>query len=390
MTNDLDLMLYKAANSVILPAAYTGASAGLLGLAMAGSKHSPFESPAERRARLRDAALVSGAIGATVGGSVQAISNNKVQKAKTETELSSAAKLLAAGENAAKWGFAYGAVPTLSNAFMRVLGYDIIGPNNTAVPSNFLRWVGQKGTLGPAPRGQLAELVSREESLGNVPKEYKEMLRKSYAEGKAGTDATNFIKHLQSGASRIQSKVDEIAGNPNSILDVINGRAKIQGLSDGELLNMREAIQRAYGIDGSRRISALNLRNIQAKIDPSGEIVRKELLKGLYKHEFGDRNTIRGIVGLDSKLRYGTKKNIYKSILKIDNMLQKGMGTSGKTFAGKLLKRMHANKNLIRQTKDLSVGPMRRAFAGLGKLSVPVGVGTFVSPWIWDFIKNKD
>lgn len=390
MTNDLDLMLYKAANSVILPAAYTGASAGLLGLAMAGSKRSPFESPAERRARLRDAALVSGAIGATVGGSVKAISNNKVQETKKETELSSAAKLLAAGENAAKWGFAYAGVPLLSNAFMRTLGYDIIGPKNTAVPSNFLRWVGQKGTLGSLPRGQLAELVSREESLGNVPKEYKEMLRKSYAEGKAGTDATNLIKHVQSRTSRIQSKVNEIAGNPNSIINVLNGKANIQGLSNEELRSVQDAIRRAYGYNGSGRISALDLQNIQATIDPSGEIVRKELLKGFYKHEFGDKNTIRGIVGLDSKLRYGTKKNIYKSILKIDDALQKGMGTASKTFAGKLLKRMNANKNLIRQTKDLSVGPMRKAFAGLGKLSVPVGVGTLASPWIWDFIKNKD
>lgn len=385
MSNDLDLMLYKAANSIILPAAYTGAATGLVGLAMAGSKHSPFESPAERRARLRDAALVSGAIGATVGGSVKAITNNKDPVAEKEVEISPAARIANSGWNAAKGTFAYAGVPFLANSFMRTMGYDWIGPSNTGVPSNVMRWIGQKGTLGGLPRGQLSELINREESLGNVPDAYKEILRKSYNEGMSGTDATKFVKHVENRANTIQSKINAIAGNQNSILNVLNGNANISGLTSLELASAKKAIRNAYGIKGNRRVSALDLQ----KVDTSRSILKRELLKSFYNSEFGEQNSIRSIVGMDSKLRYGGRNNIYKNLLKIDDALQKTMGTTGETAAGRLLTRMLENKSLIRRTKDLSIGKMRRLTTGLGKLSVPA-LASVASPFIWDFIKNKD
>lgn len=424
MSQNIDKTLYKIAASVAVPAgiaALGGLGMGTAGYSLAAGKSYDNESAAERRQRLREAAITSGLLGTAAGAGVATVAAPSLRGESTKE------KILKHVTNAGTAGLAYGAVPVLANNALRTLAYNVIDPDTKAMAPRGLRYVGQHFTSGTPTPKQINETLNRKGGLAlkDIDPNLRAALQNSYEEARGGVPKNTFKETLKTA-------LDNIAHDPNRELRDLALRIKHPQLNfspkqnqfvvDTEALAIGDELKRRYGLDVRDR-----------KVH--GRVVLKHLRKQRYEDLIGGYGDVRPLIGIDKAVRNITDEEVlkeYDALTDLDNLVKQKAGivskapnnivtdwlgtlrnritpkTTPTTRTGKLLESAGKGLNTVRnslinklyQDREKSLlrvlnagevatrGPVMRNLLKAKKLAVPTAAGLFLSPQIYKALKD--
>jgi hypothetical protein len=394
---------------------------GTAGYSLAAGKSYDNESAAERRQRLREAAITSGLLGTAAGAGVATVAAPSLKRESAKE------KILKHVTNAGKAGLAFGAVPILANNTLRTLAYNVIDPDTKAMAPKGLRYVGQHFTSGTPTPKQINDTLNRKGGLvlKDIDPNLRTALQNSYEEARGGVPKNTFKetlrtalgniahdpdKELQNLASRIKHPQQNLTGNKKPVVDT-------EALAAGEQLKKR------YGVDV-----------LDQKIGDSD--VLKLLRRQRYEDLIGGYGDVRPLIGIDKAVRNITDKKVlkeYDALTDLDALVKGTAGIGSKapnnittdlletlrnritpkttptTRTGKLLESAGKGLDKVRnslinklyQGREKSLlrlwnagevatrGPVMRNLLKAKKLAVPTAAGLFLSPRIYDAIKNR-
>lgn len=423
MSQNTDKTLYKIAASVAVPAgiaALGGLGMGTAGYSLAAGKSYDNESAAERRQRLREAAITSGLLGTAAGAGVATVAAPAL---KTE---SAKDKILRHATNAGKAGLAYGAVPILANNALRTLAYNVIDPDTKAMAPKGLRYIGQHFTSGTPTPKQINDTLNRKGGLvlADIDPNLRAALQNSYEEARGGVPKNTFKETLRTA-------LNNIAHDPDKELQNLASRIKHpqQNLTrnkkpvvDTEALAIGEELKKRYGVDV-----------LDQKIGDSD--VLKLLRRQRYEDLIGGYGDVRPLIGIDKAVRNITDKKVlkeYDTLTDLDDLAKRTAGIGSKapnnittdlletlrnritpkttptTRTGKLLESAGKGLNTVRnslinklyQGREKSLlrlwnagevatrGSVMRNLLKAKKLAVPTAAGLFLSPQIYKALKD--
>jgi hypothetical protein len=423
MSQNIDKTLYKIAASVAVPAgiaALGGLGMGTAGYSLAAGKSYDNESAAERRQRLREAAITSGLLGTAAGAGVATVAAPSLRGESTKE------KILKHVTNAGTAGLAYGAVPVLANNALRTLAYNVIDPDTKAMAPKGLRYIGQHFTSGTPTPSQINDTLNRKGGLvlADIDSNLRTALQNSYEEARGGVPKNTFKetlrtalgniahdpdKELQNLASRIKHPQQNLTGNKKPVVDT-------------EALAIGEELKKRYGVDV-----------LDQKIGDSD--VLKLLRRQRYEDLIGGYGDVRPLIGIDKAVRNITDKKVlkeYDALTDLDALVKRTAGIGSKapnnittdlletlrnritpkstptTRTGKLLESAGKGLNTVRdslinklyQDREKSLlrlwnagevatrGPIMRNLLKAKKLAVPTAAGLFLSPQIYKALKD--
>jgi len=423
MSQNIDKTLYKIAASVAVPAgiaALGGLGMGTAGYSLAASKSYDNESAAERRQRLREAAITSGLLGTAAGAGVATVAAPSLKRESAKE------KILKHVTNAGKAGLAFGAVPILANNTLRTLAYNVIDPDTKAMAPKGLRYIGQHFTSGTPTPKQINDTLNRKGGLvlKDIDPNLRAALQNSYEEARGGVPKNTFKETLRTA-------LDNIANDPDKELQNLASRIKHpqQNLTgnkkpvvDTEALAIGEELKKRYGVDV-----------LDQKIGDSD--VLKLLRRQRYEDLIGGYGDVRPLIGIDKAVRNITDKKVlkeYDALTDLDALVKGTAGIGSKapnnittdlletlrnritpkttptTRTGKLLESAGKGLNTVRnslinklyQDREKSLlrvwnagevatrGPVMRNLLKAKKLAVPTAAGLFLSPQIYKALKD--
>lgn len=422
MSQNTDKTLYKIAASVAVPAgiaALGGLGMGTAGYSLAAGKSYDNESAAERRQRLREAAITSGLLGTAAGAGVATVAAPSLRGESTKE------KILKHVTNAGKAGLAFGAVPVLTNNVLRTLAYNVIDPETKSMAPKGLRYVGQHFTSGTPTPSQINDTLNRKGSLvlSDIDPNLRKALQNSYEEARGGVPKNTFKETLKTA-------LDNIDKDPSKELEGLAFRIKhpqrlaVRGkpVVDMDAIVAGDNLRSRYGIDVLSR-----------KVDNSD--VLKLLRRQRYEDLIGDYKDVRPLIGIDKAVRNITDKKVlqeYDELLDLQDSIRGKSGIVSEaprsvttdllevlrkrltpkntptTRTGKLLESAGKGLNTVRnslinklyQDREKSLlrlwnagevatrGPVMRNLLKAKKLAVPTAAGLFLSPQIYKALKD--
>lgn len=423
MSQNTDKTLYKIAASVAVPAgiaALGGLGMGTAGYSLAAGKSYDNESAAERRQRLREAAITSGLLGTAAGAGVATVAAPAFKTESTKD------KILKHVTNVGTAGLAYGAVPVLANNALRTIAYNVVDPDTKAMAPKGLRYVGQHFTSGTPTPKQINDTLNRKGGLvlKDIDPNLRAALQNSYEEARGGVPKNTFKETLRTALGNIAHDPDKELQNLASRIKhpQQNSARKGKPVIDSDALVAGDNLKTRYGIDV-----------FDAKVGDSD--VLKLLRRQRYEDLIGGYGDVRPLIGIDKAVRNITDKKVlkeYDALTDLDNLVKRTAGIGSKapnntatdlletlrnritpkttptTRTGKLLESAGKGLNTVReslinklyQDREKSLlrlwnagevatrGPVMRNLLKAKKLAVPTAAGLFLSPQIYKALKD--